>query len=279
MIAQAATAICTVFVLLLPPAGLQSQGLPGATAEHGAFAFPDPTGRRLLVVSDLARPDLLHEAACSDGRRFPVRFERRQIEREGARGRQSSYVFDSVAGSVFTVPQGTIGQGSRIGEISCFLASDALRSSATWLSATRSDASSECSSDVRRRLASSRSRPVGSCWPLAALPGDRRVVVAEFARRDKDALASVVLIDRDRTIFADYPATFTGEGQDLWRADDGGVLVPEGFRIVFVLQRGHTYVLGVSWAGAEGQSLAVFVSKAGNRFTQVISDYWYQAPD
>ena len=194
-------------------------------------------------------------------------------------GRQSPKVFDRLAGSVFTVLRGTIGQGSQTGEVSCFLASDALRSSATWLPAKRPDASRECSSDVRRRLASSRNRPVIRCWPLAALPGNRRVVVAEFVRQGKDALASVVLIDRDRTAFADYPATFEREGQDLWRADDGGVLSPEGFSIVFVLQHGQTYVLGVSWAGSEGQSLALFVSKPGNRFTQVISDYWYQAPE
>ena len=278
MIAQAATVVCTMVVLLTPATGLQSQVLPGGTAGHGAFAFPDPSGRRLLVVSDLARPELLHEAACSDGRRFPVRFEGRQIEREGTNGRQSPEVFDKVAGSVFTVLRGIIGQGSQIGEVSCFLAGDALRSSATWLPVERSDGSRECSSDVRRQLASSHSRPIVNCWPLAALPGNRRIVVAEFARRDKDALAGVVLIDRDRTVFADYPATFTGEGQDLWRADDGGELSPDGFRIVFVLQRGHTYVLGVSWAGSEGQSLAVFVSNSGNRFTQVIGDYWYQAP-
>jgi hypothetical protein len=257
---------------------MQGQGLPGATAEHGAFAFPDPSGRRLLVVSDLARPELLHEAACSDGRRFPVRFERRQSEREGANGRQSPYVFDKVAGSVFTVLRGTIGQESQIGDVSCFLVSDALRSSGTWLPVERSDALRDCSSEVRRRVASSRSRPVVNCWRLAALPDNRRVVVAEFARQNTHALASVVVIDRGRAIFADYPATFTGEGQDLWRADDGGVLSPDGFRIVFVLQRAQSYVLGVSWAGSEGQSLAVFVSNGANRFTQVIGDYWYRAP-
>jgi hypothetical protein len=76
--------------------------------------------------------------------------------------------------------------------------------------------------------------------------------VVEFARQDKDALASVVLIDRDRMIFADYPAVFRGEGQDLWRVDDVGVLSPKGFEVVFLLQRGTFYALGVNWHGDRG---------------------------
>ena len=36
-------------------------------------------------------------------------------------------------------------------------------------------------------------------------------------------IASVVALDSDHAFFADYPATFKGPGQDLWRVDDGGV--------------------------------------------------------
>ena len=169
-------------------------------------------------------------------------------------------------------------QGAELVSMSCFLASDSLLSSATWLPGKPSGGSSECGPDVLRRLASSRSRPVVNCWTIAGLPAHRALVLAEFVRQDKDALASVVLIDRDRALLADYPATFKAEGQDLWRADDGGVLSPDGFRVVFLLQRGNAYVLGVSWAGSEGQSLAVFVSTDDHRFTRVIGDYWYQAP-
>ncbi len=278
MTTRTTTSFGAVCLLLFLAGGIRGQELPRATAQYGAFAFPDLSGTHLLAVSDLSQPDRLHEALCSDGRRYPVQFERRQVERQGNNGRQTPYVFDKVAGNVFTVLQVKIGQGMEIVSVSCFLPSDSLLSSATWLPGKPSAGSSECGPDVRRRLASSRNRPVVKCWPIAGLPADRRLVLAEFARRDKDALASVVLIDRDRTVFADYPATFKGEGQDLWRVDDGGVLSPDGFRVVFLLQRGKSYVLGVSWGGSEGQSLAVFVSHDDNRFSPALRDYWYQAP-
>ena len=73
-------------------------------------------------------------------------------------------------------------------------------------------------------------------------------------------------------------ATWRGEGKDLWRADDGGVLSAEDFHIVFLLQRGDVYMLGVNWSGGEGSSLAAFVSNADDKFLQVIKDYWYRAP-
>jgi hypothetical protein len=252
---------------------MRGQELPRATMEYGAFAFPDSSGTRLLTVADPSQPAMLRTALCNGGGRFTVQFERRQAEIKGHNGRQTPYNFDKLAGDVFAVPQRKIEESA-----SCFLASDGLLSSATVLPAESPAGSSECGPDVRLGLASSRSRPVVNCYAIARLPADRRLLLVEFARRDKDALASLVLVDHDRMIFADYPAVFRGKGEDLWRVDDGGVLSAEGFRVVFLLQRGTFYALGINWLGSEGGSLAVFVSNGDNRFTRVIADYWYWMP-
>jgi hypothetical protein len=108
-------------------------------------------------------------------------------------------------------------------------------------------------------------------------PG-RQVALLEFERLEKSALASVVLVDGPRTFFADYPAEFLGAGQDLWRVEDNGVLSPDRFEIVCALQRGDRYALGIAWGGVEGKTLSLWVSEGSNRFTEVVSDYWYQAP-
>ena len=278
MTTRSTTSIAAAGLFVLCAGGIRAQELPRATAQHGVFAFPDLSGTRLLAVPDLSQPAMLHTAFCTGGRRFSVRFESRQVEREGTQGRQSAYNFDNVAGSVFAIRQGAIGPGQEVAGVSCFLAGDSLLSSASWLPAKPSAGSNACGPDVRRRLASSRNRPVVHCWSIAGVPAGRRLVLGEFARQGKDALASLVLLDRGRTIFADYPAMFRGAGQDLWRVDDGGVLSPADFRVVFLLQRGDSYALGASWAGTEGQSLAAFVSDDANRFRRVIGDYWYQAP-
>ena len=60
--------------------------------------------------------------------------------------------------------------------------------------------------------------------------------------------------------------------------DDGGVLSPKDFKIVCALQRGSWYALGIGWSGAEGQSLSLWISEGSEKFTEVVNDYWYQAP-
>lgn len=252
---------------------MRGQELPQATMQHGTFAFPDESGTRLLTTSGLMQPTMLHTALCSGGGRFPVQFESRQAEREGHNGRETSYNFDNLAGAVYKVLKGKLDSGA-----SCFLISDVLLSSAAVLPAQRPEASGQCDTVVRRRLASSRSRDLVNCWPIARLPEERLIVLVEFARRDKDALASVVVIDGERMIFADYPRVFRGQGQTLWRVDDEGILRADGFRVVFLVQRGDSYALGVDWLGDEGDSLSVFISDGDRRFIEVVRDYWYRAP-
>ena len=265
--------VAAIWLLSLPAGGLGAQELPRATMQYGVFAFADPSGTRLLSPAGLPQPELFRAAICSGGQRFSVRFERRQASQEGNNGREWSGNFDKLAGDVFAVSPGRVYK-----DAVCFLASDALLSSATVLRTGAPAGQSQCDSDVPGRLASSRNRKVVNCRVMASLPEDRSLVLAEFARQDKDALASVVLIDRERMIFADYHAEYRGEGESLWRVDDGGALDLTAFGVVFLLQRGNFYALGIAWSGAEGLNLSAFVSSGGASFTKVIADYWYQAP-
>ena len=251
----------------------QTPSLPGATEERGAFALPDPTGARLLVIPDLARPESLKTALCSGGRQFPIRFVRRQTASRDFAGRETPRHFDELAGSLFKVLVGRI-----TADATCFLASESFLAESTPLTIAPWHGADACSRAQRGRFASLRGRPVVHCWPIARLTAQQKIALVEFRHRGKNALASLVLMDADRTIFADYTAEFRGEGEDLWRADDGGVLSPQGFEVICAIQRPNGFVLGVAWAGAEGQSLALWTSDSNGSFTQVISDYWYQAP-
>ena len=251
--------------------GAQVQDLSGATADHGGFGLPDQRGSRLLVIPKLDHPELLKAALCSGSRRVPVQFERRQIEGANADGRQTGGSFDKLAGSLFTIVGNTVDPDGP-----CFLASEALLAGSAVLSITAPEGSGACLQ--RDQFATLRDRPVVHCWPLARLAPEKQVALLEFERRGKDALASLVVVDGSRTIFADVHGEFRGPGEDLWRVDDGGVLSPQGLKIVCALQRGDWYALGTAWAGAEGRVLSLWVSEGGERFTKVLSDYWYQAP-
>src|SRR5262252_193209 len=81
--------------------------VPRATDALGGFALQDARGARLLLLPDVEHPERLETALCSDGRRMAVQFDRRQVERPGANGRQTPQTFDHLAGSVFRIGTGT----------------------------------------------------------------------------------------------------------------------------------------------------------------------------
>jgi hypothetical protein len=82
-------------------AAVSGQDQPASTVEHGAFAFPDMAGTRLLVTSTLSQPESLKTAICGGKVRGPVVFERRQAERPGGTSRETPRNFEYLAGSVF----------------------------------------------------------------------------------------------------------------------------------------------------------------------------------
>jgi hypothetical protein len=255
-------------------AAVFGQGLPASTAEHGAFAFPDMAGTRLLVTSTLSQPGSLETALCGGKVRGPAVFERRQFDHPGGTGRQTPRTFDDLAGSVFRFTAGKLANTD-----TCFLATGSLLSGAAVVPIVGQGDAAACAPRAGRQLASLRGRPVVKCWVIARLQHDRQIVLAEFVRRGKDALASVVLMEGERSIFADFAAEYRGAGQDLWRVDDGGVLVPAGLDVVFVLERGAFRALAIGWSGAEGVSLSLFVAdRQTGFFSAVIKDYWYRAP-
>ena len=160
----------------------------------------------------------------------------------------------------------------------CFLATSSLLSGSTVVPVVRQTEPAACTPNARRSLASLRGREVVNCWVIARLQGDGQIVLAEFARRGTDALASVVLMQGGRSIFADYPGKSSGDETSLWRVDDGGELSPAEFEVVFLVARGPFRALGISWSGAEGVSLSLFVADRQDAFAAVIKDYWYRAP-
>ena len=246
------------------------QDVPPSTAQHGAFAFADQTGTRLLVTSEPVAENI-GTALCAGAGRVPVGFDRRQSGRPD-RPRQTPRHFDDLTGSVFRLAAGRVDAGE-----TCFLATDAFLAGTTVIP-VRPGEDAACAIAARRQLESSRERSIVNCWIIGLLDKDRQIVLVEFERRGKDALASVVLMDGGRSIFADLAAEYRGAGQELWRAGDDGVLSPAGFHVVCVLQRGTFRALAVSWSGEEGESVSLFVAETGSEFRPVIRDYWYRAP-
>ena len=255
--------------LQAPLAQAQHVDLPKATNEHGGFAFSDLSGVHLLMRTEISRPELLRNARCAGGGSFQIRVDGRQ-EEKGHNGRETAWNFDKLGGQVFSVLKGRIEE-----DAPCFLASDVLLDDYATLPVTPPAGAGGCVQ--RRRYASLRDRKVVHCWPLARLGPGRELALVEFERRGRNALASLVLTDRGRIVFADYAAEAESDSGDVWRVDDGGRLSPEGFEIVCALQAGTQYALGIAWIGSEGANLSFWISD-GERFVKTVVDYWYHAP-
>ena len=203
--------------------------LPRASAELGGFAFPDRAGTRLVLLGDSQAPSSpeplraeppmaaagIRAALCSGGSIHQVAFERYQRADGQGNGRQASHQFEHLDGLVFG-----LSAGARLPENEpCFLAAAAFAQSLTVVpvvSVTRKAWPPEtptCGSSLAKDLASRRQRAVANCWVLADAPTQAgvQVVLAEFARRGTQALATVVAIDGRRMAFADQPGTRRAE--------------------------------------------------------------------
>ncbi len=238
-----------------------------------AFGFPNEQGTRLLATGEIANPEALRTALCAGAQPIPIQFERRQAEGPNTTGRHAPQNFTQTAGAVFRIVGRTVRP-----EATCVLAEESFLSGSTVMAVQRPPRDARCSKALYPRFQAEKQRPVVGCWPIAASAQGIQVAVIEFSRHLTQALASVIVIDGERRMYVDYPATFKGPGDDLWRVDDGGNIHAEGFDVLFVLKRGTSYVLAIDWKGAEGSALSVHVAEGGGQFEELISDSWYRSP-
>ncbi len=245
---------------------------PAALLVAVAFAFPNEQGTLLLATAEIATPQALRVAICSDGRQVPIQFDRQQSESRNGTGRQTPQNFADTGGFVFRIVSGAIRS-----DATCLVADDTLLGGAIAVPIARPPETARCAKAMYPDFQADKGRPVVGCWPIGGAEGIQ-VAILEFTRRLNQALAALVVVDGDRRIYIDYPADFRGPGSDLWRADDGGEIHAEGFGVVFLLKRGSTYLLALDWKGAEGSALSLYTSEGAGQFKELLSESWYRAP-
>jgi hypothetical protein len=264
--------LAVVLGAVLTIGGAARQDVPAVTENHGGFAFPNPAGTEIIVVHDIARPAEIHTAICA-GRMMPVRFVRRQFATSAHGDRDSPEQFADLTGTVFEI----VGERTEPQD-TCFVAADSLVQNAELLPIQPSDRPAECTPGERRGFAALRQRRIKSCWSLARIRPRGLIGLVEYDRIGRSALASVIVLTSDRGISADFPAEYRGEGEEVWRAGDGGGFSPDGFHLPFIIRRTGTYVVAVDWEAEEGHSLSLYESRPQAATRQLIHDYWYRAP-
>jgi hypothetical protein len=89
-------------------------------------------------------------------------------------------------------------------------------------------------------------------------------------------LASIVLAGADTVTFLDFPAAADDEG--TWRVGDAGTLRPEDFSVLFVVDGAEWKALAITWAGYEGEFIALATAMAPNPFHTITESYRYWLP-
>jgi hypothetical protein len=261
-----------IVIIVLIIGAVSRQNLPAATETHGAFAFPNATGTALIVLHDIPEAAERRTAICA-GRSLSIRFARLQTVTGPPADRQSPREFDRLAGTVFQVLGRSVDPDD-----TCFIAADSLLEGSELLPVRARSRPAQCTSSERRRLAAVRTRSIRACWSVASIRPHGFVGVVEYVRAGSDALASLIVVTDERAIPIDFPATYRGDGEETWRAGDGGEFSPDGFSVPFIIHRGGTCFVAVDWGAEEGHSLSLYGSERGHQPRQFISDYWYRAP-
>ncbi len=238
---------------------------------HGAFAFPDSSGTLLLALESVPEPASVRTAICRDAGRRPAGFLRAQERAASDNGRQTGRNFANLPGQVFRVSGGRVPA-----EETCYLSADSALAAGAAPAAPGPLA--DCRPEWTARVATARGRAVVRCRPMAAGPGGLVLFAAVFQTLDTNALASIVALDGDRLRFADFPATYGGPDESVWRVDDGGEFRPEDFRVLFVSRVRGVLVLGLTWAGSEGEDAYLLAADSGESFRTVSQAYRYWAP-
>lgn len=251
---------------------LSTQDLPAVDHNYGAFAFPNVKGTELIVVHEIPNAAELRTAICG-GQVISVRFVRRQTISGESTDRLFPEQFDHLAGTIFQVVGRSVAPAR-----TCFVAADSLLSNAELYPMRAFSRPTTCGTTERHRVATLRERRIRACWSIASMQRHGLVSIVEYVRVGTEGLASLIVVTNERAIAIDFPAKYRGEGEEMWRAGDGGEFSPDGFNVPFVVRRGRSYFIALDWAGEEGNSLQLYTSDPGSPVRQAISDYWYRAP-
>jgi len=246
-----------------PPAPLQ--------LSPGAFGFTNATGSEIIALDSVVAPAGIHVALCGDPATYAVAFARHQTAPPDVYAPAIAANFGKQNGDVF----GVLGARARPDQ-TCYLTGD------STLVTTRvrfdSTAQVDCGTGLGHRLMAVKQRRLRHCWPMADAAGVR-VVAALFVPVDTLVLASIVVATPTQLLFEDFPAAYHGPGTTTWRVDDGGIFSPQPFAILFLSRVNGTYVMGLTWAGAEGEDAFLLAADSANAFRQVQMTYRSWPPE
>jgi hypothetical protein len=230
---------------------------------ENVFAFADETGQQLITIpsengDEVEKPEQFVTAIGNGGDRIEIEYVRRQEANDQDNNRQSINNFDNMAGYIYKVK----GDGILLSNKSYLLARGGVVSQGSLIDITSAEDGQyeQADADTIARVEGLKGRKVTSSSILSESESDQeKIALFVFERDGDDMLASIAYINDDKVLFKDFPATYNESG--TWRVDGGDD--PGRFEVLFLAHSEEGVLLGIAWAGAEGENLFVLQEADG----------------
>ncbi|ACT04170.1 hypothetical protein Pjdr2_5562 [Paenibacillus sp. JDR-2] len=225
------------------------------------FAFADETGQQLITIpsetgDEVEDPEQFVTAIGNGGDRIEIEYVRRQEANDQDNNRQSINNFNNMAGYIYKIK----GDGILLPNKSYLLAREGVVSQGSLVDITSAEDGQyeQADADTIARVEGLKARKATSSSILSE-SDQEKIALFVFERDGDDMLASIAYINNDKVLFKDFPATYNESG--TWRVDGGDD--PGRFEVLFLAHSDEGVLLGIAWAGAEGENLFVLQEADG----------------
>ncbi len=231
------------------------------------FGFADSSGRYLLASEINPHSRNSYYAVISSEKIFKLDFIEERKEKKESTGRQTAGNFNNLGGFLFQSPYIKLNPGKTY-----------LIANSNYLS-QHSRLSIEpvpyvpLTSEYIEQIENAKCTRIKSSWQMGKIDDGIIIALVLFQPRKDTALASLVLMKNNLSVFEDYPGNLKDE-YSVWRVDDGGEISPQSINVIALFYSQDGYQIARTWAGEEGEN-SVFLVQKGNVFKPVIEYYRY----
>lgn len=239
----------------------------------GSFAFANESGKQLIVyegLDSIAEPQALDLAVGTGGEVLTVNYVKKQEATPQNSNRQSIYNFDNLEGYLYEVKEGAAKSNET------YLLTNKQAFNPDSVVKVADSSYEEAAAATLEKISTDKGRKAEKAWLLAKLDEKRTIYIVLFERQQEDMLASIVLDNGGSFAYKDYPAIYNAGS--TWSVDDGGVLTPQMFKVLFAADSKEGLVLGINRLSFEGQGTFIFEEKGKTLEELTLQTYRYWAP-
>lgn len=210
-----------------------------------SYSFADTTGKYLILFSN-TNDTKLNRAIGDGGKVLTIKYVKKQSANSNDDGRQWANNFDNMAGVIYEV----VG-GRAVPNETYYLVNNSKVNVRAVVPVTNKVKSVDAS--VKKSIEKLKSLKIENIWEISQFGKGNKVYVAQFKKKGTKVTASIILKNGSKFVTKDFVADY--DPTSTWRVDDGGQIVPEAFSLLFAASTKQGSLLGVKWAGAEGENI------------------------